>query len=193
MVKGLTSTPSVFGMVLTSRKTDPRIELPLVAGKLNDPLLAGWQAGLGRSVAFTSDATSRWATNWLGSGEFSKFWAQVVRTVVRPPVDNDLEMQTSVSGDKGHIGVQAMGADGTFQNFQSMGGTLIGPDLKPVDVKLVQTAPGEYEGNFDARKPGEYVVILQRQGSPGSHSGMAVGGRIRQHIRRASRPAQQPA
>ena len=40
--------PKVYGLVLTSRKENPQVETPLVAGKNNDPLLAYWQVGLGQ-------------------------------------------------------------------------------------------------------------------------------------------------
>ena len=42
------------------------------------PLLAQWQYGLGRSVAWTSDATGRWAKAWLGWQGFSRFFSQAV-------------------------------------------------------------------------------------------------------------------
>jgi Ca-activated chloride channel family protein len=38
----------------------PRAEMPLVSDK-GDPILAHWQFGLGRAVAFTSDARAKWA------------------------------------------------------------------------------------------------------------------------------------
>src|SRR6185369_16975193 len=42
------------------------------------PLLAQWQYGLGRSVAWTSDSTGRWAKNWLAWPDFGKFFSQLV-------------------------------------------------------------------------------------------------------------------
>ena len=39
--------------------------MPLVSDK-GDPILAHWQYGLGRAVAFTSDAKAKWARDWLG-------------------------------------------------------------------------------------------------------------------------------
>jgi len=44
----------------------------------DDPLLAQWQYGLGRSVAWTSDSTAKWARNWLGWKGFSQFFSQLV-------------------------------------------------------------------------------------------------------------------
>ena len=175
LVKGLAEAPPVYGMVLTSRKQDPRIELPIVAGKMHDPLLAQWQIGLGRAAAFTSDANAQWAANWVGSADFGKFWAQVVRAVSRPPMDSSLDVQTTVSGDKGHVNVTSLGQDSSFQNFQTIEGTLLPPDLKPRPVSLVQTAPGEYTADFNAKDPGEYVVVLNSRGKSG-RGGMMLGG-----------------
>src|SRR5581483_6842341 len=47
MVKGLGEIPMIKGLVLTSRKNNPQIEIPLVSGKNSDPVLAHWQTGLG--------------------------------------------------------------------------------------------------------------------------------------------------
>ncbi|MHB8959170.1 MAG: glutamine amidotransferase [Candidatus Limnocylindrales bacterium] len=44
----------------------------------DDPLLAQWQYGLGRAVAWTSDATGRWAKGWVGWNGFSRFFRQLV-------------------------------------------------------------------------------------------------------------------
>ncbi len=50
--------PQLRGYVATTQK--PRAETPLLTDK-GDPLLAHWQFGLGRAVAFTSDAKAKWA------------------------------------------------------------------------------------------------------------------------------------
>ena len=44
----------------------------------DDPLLAQWQYGLGRSVAWTSDSTGRWAKDWVGWSGFNRFFSQLV-------------------------------------------------------------------------------------------------------------------
>jgi Uncharacterized membrane protein len=44
----------------------------------DDPLLAQWQYGLGRAVAWTSDATGKWAKNWIAWPGFSRFFSQLV-------------------------------------------------------------------------------------------------------------------
>ena len=55
----------------------PAAQTVLVTAR-DDPLLAQWQYGLGRSVAWTSDSTGRWARDWLGWDGFSRFFSQLV-------------------------------------------------------------------------------------------------------------------
>ena len=65
--------PSLRGYVSTTPKPSSQIVL---VSKLGDPLLSEWQYGLGRVVAWTSDAKNRWSTDWVGSPDFNRFWAQ---------------------------------------------------------------------------------------------------------------------
>ena len=58
--KGL---PQLLGYNGTTIK--PAAQSVLVTGR-DDPLLAQWQYGLGRAVAWTSDASGRWAQDWVG-------------------------------------------------------------------------------------------------------------------------------
>ena len=170
LINGLTGLefPPVYGMVLTSRKQDPKVVMPISAGKMHDPILAHWQAGLGKSVVFTSDATAIWAADWFGSGLYPKFWAQVVRGVRRPPMPANFEANTTIDGDRGKIVVEAVGKDGNYLNFENMQGTVLRPDMTTVPVKLNAIGPGTYVGTFDAKTAGNYVAAIQYTGKDGS-------------------------
>ena len=183
LLKGIGGFPGLRGMVLTSRKDNAQndIKLALVAanpganGKMNfDPVLAHWQTGLGRAVVFTGDATARWGAQWAGSAMFSKFWSQAVRSVSRPPMSTDFDVQTMQVGTKGKIIVKANSKDSGFLNFMNIGGSVLGPDGQPTAVKLVQTGPGTYEGDFDAPQEGNYVIPLHFEGKNGG--GELMGG-----------------
>ena len=167
----------VLGYVLSTRKNNPLVEVPLLTGKENDPLLALWQSGLGRSLVYTSDAQPVWGVDWVGSSIFSKFWAQNVRTVARPAESADFETRVTNEGGKGKIVVEAVNAENQFRNGLSIRGSVLGPDNQPVDVRLVQTAPGTYEGEFDANEPGNYVVGMSYTG-PDRQSGTLRGGTV---------------
>ncbi len=76
VVRGIAAAeyPSLLGYVATTAK--PRAETPLWTDK-GDPLLAHWQYGLGRAVAFTSDAKARWGRIWLNWDKYRQFWSQI--------------------------------------------------------------------------------------------------------------------
>ncbi len=58
---------------------------PWLLGPEGRPLLAGWDRGAGRVVAWTSDDGARWATEWQEWPGFSQLLRQVVRTLAPPP------------------------------------------------------------------------------------------------------------
>lgn len=180
LVKGLSvEDKPLFGIVLTSKKNDPKVMMPIAAqtGKegILDPVLAHWQTGLGRAAVFTGDAHNKWGARWVASTAYSKFWAQVVRGVSRPPMSTDFDVQTTQSGDKGKVVVEAIDKDARFLNFLTVGGNVLGPDNKEHKVRLVQVAPGRYEAEFDTPVPGSYVVGLSYSDGSGKQGTLWSG------------------
>ncbi len=169
-VMGLTDDiPPITGLVLTSPKENELVEIPLTsplpAGQVN-PLLAHWTYGLGRSVAFTSDAGRRWAKTWPDWSSYAAFWSQVIRWSMRPAEHGNLSL--SVRREEGRIKVvvDALDKDNEFLNFLQIQGNVVDPDLKSAPIQLVQTAPGRYEATIDnAESSGNYFVNLGYRGA----------------------------
>jgi uncharacterized membrane protein len=180
LMKGITpgAMPPLYGMDLTGRRDNPLIEVPITAGEKNDPVLAHWQAGLGKSAAYTGSADNRWDGNWISTPMYEKFWSQVVRGVSRAAGSSDFEEDITTDGDKGHIVVQAEKEGNAFNNFLTIMGTISGPDLVPHPVRLVQTGPGVYEGDFDASQQGGYISYLQFAGDNGQNGVLPVSGTV---------------
>jgi Ca-activated chloride channel family protein len=149
--------------------------MPLATGKLNDPLLAHWQTGLGKAAAFTSDAYNKWSSAWVGSQEYDKLWSQIVRGVARAPISADFETTTTLDGPRGKIVVEAYDKDASARNFLSMSGTVVGgADMKQRPVRLVQTGPGTYEADFDSQRPGELCRRAWHYHGPKGDNGMLI-------------------
>jgi len=159
IVKGIQPSefPPLRGYVVTTPKQ--LAEVPLVTHQ-KDPLLAHWQYGLGRAVAFTSDAKARWAAHWISWGKYARFWAQVVRWVSRSVKDAGLQVRTEVAQDRAHVVVDAIDEDGRFINGIRFQGTLVTPDNKEIPLKLEQTGPGRYEADFAAGDTGPHYMAL---------------------------------
>ena len=165
IVAGIPDVPPVTGYVLTSKKDNPLVEVPLVVAGERDPLLAVWQAGLGRSAVWTSDAGGRWASAFAQSQDYQKFWAQTLRGVSRAAQSGDYDVSTNVENGTGTITVEAFGEDAKFKNNLTLPFTILGPDSAATGevqtIRLVQTKPGTYVGTFAAREEGTYVAAGQ--------------------------------
>lgn len=155
------SAPPLLGYVATSAKPAARV---LVASHRNDPILATWQYGLGRSAAFTSDCKARWAARWLTWLDYNRFWAQVVRSTMRRSGPRDFQTTVDVESGVAHVVVDAVDEKGNFLNFLKFAGSVVPPDINAHAVSIEQTGPGRYEGTFDARQVGSYVVNVVSKG-----------------------------
>ncbi|MEM6562468.1 MAG: hypothetical protein AAF656_12765, partial [Planctomycetota bacterium] len=175
MVAGLGEMPPVFGYVITSKKESPLVEVPFTLGKENDPLMASWRSGLGKSAVWTSDAGRQWGANVAGSPLYDKLFAQMVRGVRRPRESTDFDVRTTVEGNRGTIVVEAFDRENAFRDFLTVAGSITGPDGQGQPVRLQQVGPGKYEGTFDASADGNYVVGLQYT-SPEGEQGRLRGG-----------------
>ncbi len=56
--------------------------------------------------------------------------------------------------------VTALDKDDAFVNFLDLGGVVVGPDLKPIDIGMKQTAPGRYVAELQGKERGNYFVML---------------------------------
>ncbi len=160
ILKGLGGLPPLLGYVATSPKATAR---EILRSKEDDPILATWQYGLGKSVAWTSDARRRWSAGWLPWSGYSKYWAQAVRWAMRTTTGADLQTNVTIDKGKGKVSIEAVDEKGNFVNFLNPKARLIKPDYKASDITLEQVGPGRYEAQFDARQLGTYLVNIRTQ------------------------------
>ena len=155
--------PPITGLVLTSPKENELVEIPIVSplptGQVN-PVLAHWTYGLGRSVAFTSDAGRRWAKAWPDWESYAAFWSQVVRWSMRPADRGNLTLNVRREEGRIKVVVDALDKDNQFLNFLQIQGNVVDPDLKSAPIELVQTAPGPVRGD-DRERRGERQLLRQ--------------------------------
>ncbi len=158
--RGVMQVPGVGGFVLTVAK-DGLAKTPITVrtDDGDDPLLAFWNHGLGKSVAFTSDAGARWAAGWTGWAGYQPFWEQVVRWSMRPATPSNLAIRSGV-GEEGRaiVEVEALSDGGAFADFLAGDGVVIDPDGTPRRLPLQQIGPGRYRAEFQVEQEGAYLV-----------------------------------
>jgi Ca-activated chloride channel family protein len=141
----------------------------------DDPLLAQWQYGLGRSVAWTSDSTGRWARSWLGWDGFPRFFSQLVAWTFPGEETSGIEATFQTTGSDTRLRVESVQDDGSPRDFYRTTAVVVGPDLEPVEVTLDQTAPGVYETDLGEIPSGAYAVRVTQTRPGASALGRTVG------------------
>ena len=152
--------PPLGGYVATSLKG--QAELVLMSHQ-EDPVLATWRYGLGRSAAFTSDAKAKWGVLWLRWREFNRFWAQLVRWTLRSGSRSDTVARVERHDDVGEIVVDAIDGKGEFINFLDSQVGVVAPNRERTVIDLEQVGPGRYRGRFPATQEGVYLVGMAQR------------------------------
>ncbi|HET8576409.1 MAG TPA: VWA domain-containing protein [Methylomirabilota bacterium] len=152
--------PPLGGYVATTLKGTA--DLVLMTHQ-EDPLLATWRYGLGRSAAFTSDAKSKWGVLWVRWPGFNKFWAQLTRWTLRTGTRSDTVAAVSRVDDRGEVVVDAIDPRGEFINFLDTQVGVVAPDKQRTVIDLEQIGPGRYRGRFPAPQEGVYLVGMAQR------------------------------
>lgn len=158
IMRGISSQlPDLTGYVATTPRSRALTALSTDRG---DPLLAHWQYGLGRVVAWTSDIHGTWTDAWLDSSEAARVWAQAVRWSMPEPQRPDLRVSTSVEGQMVTLQAESVRDDGTFGDLLDTRATVVMPDGRAIEARLPQRAPGVYSLTTEAAQPGVYRALF---------------------------------
>jgi Mg-chelatase subunit ChlD/uncharacterized membrane protein len=156
-----TKAPRLRGFVQAEAKEGSEVILR-VDEKM--PLLVRWRYGLGRVIAFMSDAKSRWAAPWVSWDAFGTLWPQMVRDVahrdrtvragIRPGTrEGETIVFYDVLGEVGNPGSETLSSAGPPHILVDVEGET------PRAIPLEQTAPGHYEARIPADQKGLYRIV----------------------------------
>jgi uncharacterized membrane protein len=167
ILRDITAVPPLYGYIGTTAKPAAQT---ILTTQQDDPLLAAWHYGLGKSVAWTSDATGRWAADWVRWAGFPRFWEQAVRWTITDERGANAETEVVLDPDTGAalVTVEAAGPDGRYLNGLALEARVVGPDDEAQAVSLQQVAPGRYEGRFAAGQEGAYFLRVAGGGEAGN-------------------------
>ena len=175
--------PALHGYTLTNPKALSRTSLGAPVAKkegesgpaVTDALLSEWTYGLGRTIAFTSDAKPRWAQEWVGWEKYRKFWSQAVRSVLRTVPRAPFAIQSQIEGGKGRVIIDAIDDKGKFIHTLQFGGKATSPTGKDTSLHFRQVGPGRYEAEFEADETGVYSIAGAYEGLHGERGFFTQG------------------
>jgi len=153
--------PRLLGFVKAEAKEGSETILRVDVDK---PLLVRWRYGLGRVIAFMSDARSRWAAPWVRWASFGTLWPQMVRDAshrdrtvragVRPGNgEGDAVVYYDLLGDANNPTAAALNVSGPPHILVEV------PGEASRTVSLEETSPGHYEAHIPAGQGGLYRIV----------------------------------
>ena len=112
MLAGIDRVPKLYGYIATSEKELAQV---YIHSHEDHPILAGWNYGLGRSIAFTSDVKPGWGSDWIEWENFGKFWGQVVNWAL-PSTDGaaDFDLQITPRNGRGEVLIDTASTIATY-------------------------------------------------------------------------------
>jgi hypothetical protein len=162
LLQGIREVPALEGYVTTSPKD--RAEVVLVSHR-GDPVLASWQYGLGRVVAWTPDAAGRWSAAWAAGQLFPRRWGNVLSWILPPARAGSVQVAAQVeeSGDA-RITVDD---PAHWQKVSNYSLRITGPDGETRDVALTPAGPGRYTARIATPPAGAHLIGVVSGGESG--------------------------
>ncbi|MSQ93599.1 MAG: VWA domain-containing protein [Gemmataceae bacterium] len=170
----------LWGFVRTTRKESPTVRVLIETPALGEhkytfPILAAWQYGLGKSIAFTSDARTTpggkafWDKDWASSveGMYTPFWSQLSQWVLRPTeTGKHLFLTTEHRDGKIRIVVETLDSDKSPLTDVEIKAGITTPAFKVKDdrkfeLKFDQKNAGVWEAEIPADEVGAYFINIQ--------------------------------
>ena len=157
IVEGLGTPPQLDGYTATTEKEIAQV---FIRSHKDEPVLAGWNFGLGKSVAWTSDVKPAWSKEWIPWENFGKFWGQVVNWTL-PSAEAGADFDLVLSLQQGIVEVRIDARDPSQASYKVR---VAGPGETGNEIKMQQVTSTRYSGTFQIQDSGSYIVTAQREG-----------------------------
>ncbi|NLM13756.1 MAG: VWA domain-containing protein [Epulopiscium sp.] len=142
------------GYIATTPKNRGEV---LLKSEKDDPILAVWRYGLGKTAAWTSDVHNQWSSEWLASDSGVEIIRNMISWVLRKPMSDAIAVEGKVVGEQIEVTAQIQNSD----SAEEIEVNVVKPDLTQQTMILKPTAPGKYVGRFDGSDLGAYMLNFQ--------------------------------
>jgi len=180
ILSGMDALPSLDGYLSTTLKGGATPVL--INGKEEDPVLACWDYGLGKVVAWTSDARGIWTEDWMKWDQASAFWLNALSSVLPGSAGENGKVDVRQAGDQGQISLTtdlqeenrtkgssagtkdgSGGGEAAATTGRDASAVVVSPKGKETRVRLKPSSPGSFQGNFDLEETGVYLVRVEQE------------------------------
>jgi len=153
--------PEMNAYIATSAKSESTV--PIVSTK-EDPILAEWQYGLGKTIAFTSDVNGAWAGDWARWNQWSSFITKMVANTL-PQYDSEAySLTVEKEKERTYLSVSA-----DQLSMLPIETTITSERGETIEGNTKMIAPGKYEVDI-GNDPGLYFIHVKQTDEDGNIS-----------------------
>lgn len=163
--------PQLSGYLAATEKSLAAVSL---MSDREDPILAWWQYGVGRVVAFMADSRGAWTSEFLQWDQAAAFYGGMAAFTL-PGEEREGQLTTERQGDALRIVYTA--PEGA-QTGLSTSVTALLPDGTQTQLALQESAPGVYEGEIAAAQLGAYALRVEQRDASGELQRVMEGGAV---------------
>lgn len=163
--------PQLSGYLAATEKSLATVSL---MSDREDPILAWWQYGAGRVVAFMADSRGAWTSEFLQWDQAAAFYGGMASFTL-PGEEREGQLTTERQGDALRI---VYTAPEDAQTGLSTSVTALLPDGTQTQLALQESAPGVYEGEIAAAQLGAYALRVEQRDASGELQRVMEGGAV---------------
>jgi Mg-chelatase subunit ChlD len=172
-LRNINALPPLYGYNATEARQAART---ILVAPDNQPILAQWQFGLGRSVAWTSDLKGQWARDWVAWSEFPRFVGGLLDLLLPPQQAEGIAFEVRTDGPQAILELTVQDQQGRFIEEAVVEGRLLDPNDEGRAIQLTQVGAGRYRAVVPADTPGVYLAQVAVVDSAGQSIGNANAG-----------------
>ena len=153
IISDIEEVPKLYGYISSSIKQGADM---ILQTDENEPLLATWQYGLGRTSVWTSDVNGKWTSDWLSSENGLKVFRNVISWILKKEIFNDIKVNAEISGNETLLRLEMP----LNKEIKDINGKIISFDNKEYDINFETISSGILQSKFDDIREGSYIINL---------------------------------
>lgn len=148
--------PPLYGYVAATPKAAADVILQSEEG---DPILTIWQYGLGRTIAWNSDANNEWTAQFAAWEQYPLLWSNLIQYVIA---------DTQLGNDSFELNKEGNQVTMTYETPEydtdtEVHAVVTKEDGQSQEILLEAVKPGTYEAAIDAGEVGVYSISMRKQ------------------------------
>jgi len=155
ILKNITAVPSLDGYVSTTPKNSSKV---VFKSDRDDPILATWQYGLGRTAVWTSDTKGAWTSKWMQWENSSLFWKNLTSWIIQKQSRDGYSVKGSLINGSGVIEL-TLPSDTVIQG-ESVEAVIVSPSGAEEKISMEPASPGVFGGKFNGDETGVYIANI---------------------------------